>query len=272
VGIETTQIVALQSAGRGKSPKEMYMEEKWIKIVTRLVSKLEITSGEEGSSTEDPVYKEVLAALLGKNDNTITIADAEYSGTRWIVLGAVDAEHASRRPILIKAHLHRAADLSTNWGCICKETLPRLEKLGWLNRQDGLTTEDVAGFFVSRANGIHKETAEFPATWAPAAGESFAEVPIGGDLPERAQSTGDENWASNSYDWFDLNDVPIGGAIYRISCNGTLWLFKKREERRWEVTIVPSMKWATTGRYNGYKDFGALLDGALLAYKMTAVT
>lgn len=237
-------------------------------LMPRLVARLGISNGTGCFWANDPVYKAVLGALLGESKQTVTVVDVEYQGTRWIVLGPVETNRSlPRQPLLVRAHLHKNADPGTNWGCVCKETLPRLQQMDWLGREDKLTTEEVAGFFAGRCNGLGEDTTDLPKTWAPAAVESFAPITIAGDLPEPVQTTDDVNWDSNYYEWFDLNDVPVGGSVYRVSGTNTLWLFTKRSGAQWEVTIVPAVSWATTSNHDGSKDFGALLDGAMEALK-----
>lgn len=237
-------------------------------MISHLVTRLGINSGGHGYWADDPAYKAVLGALIGESETAVTVVDVAYQGDRYLVLGAIDADRLPRQPLLIRAHLHKNADPGTNWGCACKGTLPRLQNLRWLGREDKLTTEDVAGFFAGRCNGLGEDTSEFPKTWAPSAVESFAPITIAGDLTECVQTTDDTEWDSNHYEWFDLKDVPVGGSVYRLSATNTLWLFTKREATRWEVTIVPSVSWATTSHHDGSKDFGMLLDGALEAYRM----
>ena len=117
----------------------------------------------------------------------------------------------------------------------------RLEQAGLTGK---LTTEQVAGWFTSRCNGGLEadEYPEWPNTWAPAAGESFAVVTIGGDLGDAKAITRDGEWPSNDYYWFDLAEVPKRGAVWRISCRRTLWLFYKSpdEEDRWTAYAVPN--------------------------------
>ncbi len=239
-------------------------------IVTTLVNRLEITSGQRGVHwAEDPAYKAVLGALVGQAKTAVTVVDTPNTSHRWVVLGAVnDADNQPRLPRLVKAHLHKGADPTRNWLCICSDVLPRLQGLGWLGREDQLSTGEVAGWFTGRCAGLGDDAKGLPATWVPAAIESYAPVTIGGDHGERRRTTNDVRWESNYYEWFNLADVPVGGSVYRLSSKNTLWVFTRREADRWEVTVVPNISWATTSHHDGGKDFGTLLDGALEAYRI----
>ncbi len=240
------------------------------KVITTLVDRLGIKSGSGMHYTEDPARQAVIDGLLGRSETSVTLVDTPWTGDRWILLGAVNPElDAQQFPLLVKAHLHKDADPSTSWGCACKEVLPRLQQLGWEGSSDRLTTQEVAGWFVGRAAGlVEDDVARFPTTCAPAAGYSFARIPIGGDLGEVVGNTDDHSFDSNSYDWYDLTDVPVGGSVWRISFTNTLWVFTRRDDDQWEVTVLPNAQCAHTSHYDGGKDFGTLLEGALEALRL----
>ena len=235
-------------------------------LIERLIPRLGI---ESGGSFVDTLLMEskIVDALLGDSERAVTIVDVPHQGDRYIVFGNI-GEGLTSQPLLVRAHLHKGADPELNWGCACKEIHPRLKKLGWLGKDDSLTTEEVARWFKNRAEGVGKDGEKYPVSYVPAAEESFARISIAGDLGERKALSPDRNFKSNRYEWFDLNEVPIGGSVYRISKKNTLWLFTRHGGDRWELTVVPKVSWATTDYHDGSRDFGTLLEGALIGYRV----
>ena len=130
------------------------------------------------------------------------------------------------------------------WRAVVAGGLSSSSKLEEAGLTGKLTTSQVAGWFVSRCGGGLEadEYPEWPDTWAPAAGQSFALVTIGGDLGEAKAITQDGEWSSNNYYWYDLRDVPQRGAVWRVSCLRTLWLFYKSpdEADTWTAYAVPN--------------------------------
>ena len=232
-------------------------------IIARLVHRLGVVGSLAMGARSDPAYKQVVAALLGKASTTVVVVDALYR-TRWIVLGSVTTEVLPQYPLVIKS------DFLTERVCgpADARVLSRLQQLGWEGRADQLSTEEVAGWFRSRCNGIGADTAEFPSAWAAGGDESLARVTISGDIGECVAVTPDGEWESNSYHWYDLTTVPVGGSVWRISGLDTLWVFTHREEGRWEVTIVPDVGWARTSAHDGSRNFGTLIDGAWTAWQV----
>lgn len=225
-------------------------------IVGALVGRLDIAAGNIDATHE---LRSQIVGALAQERETILVLDNEYQMDRWVVLGTITTFNP-----LVRAHLHRGADPNKNWGCACKAVLPRLAELGWLGRQDQLATEEVAGWFAERCNGLDEEVGSLPSTWAPGAVESFALIPLAGDLGEGGikATTRDIEWESNCYEWFDLTDVPVGGSVYRVSATKTLWLFTRREDDRWEITIVPELD---SPRTRQRRHFGDMVEGALIA-------
>ena len=119
----------------------------------------------------------------------------------------------------------------------------KLEQAGLTGK---LTTEQVAAWFVSRCSqGLEPHQYDWPNTWAPAADQSFALVTIDGDLDVSKAITQDAEWRGNEYRWYDLSEVPQRGAVWRISCSRTLWLFYKSpidpdEPDFWTAYAVPN--------------------------------
>jgi len=108
-----------------------------------------------------------------------------------------------------------------------------------------VSTADVARFFKGRVGGeIEKEDyRSYGLTCAPVAQNSRAPVTLAGDTPEIIGSSPDESWDNNSYLWYDFADVPIGGAVWRISITPTLWHFERISTTEWKVRIVPQPSW-----------------------------
>lgn len=181
------------------------------------------------------------------------MVDNEYQGRRILVLGSLmngDTDH--QRPLVVDLHYNNE----------CEEVKNRLKEMGWDGREDQLNTTEVAGWFRSRAYGTDEESEGFPSTWAPAASSSFAFVSIGGDTGERVATSPDVGLESNDYEWYDFENTPIDGSVYRISCTRTLWAFTRRSEEQWVTTIVPEVSWART---DDGKSFDSLIEGAKIA-------
>jgi len=118
----------------------------------------------------------------------------------------------------------------------------KLEKAGLTGK---LRTEQIAAWFVSRCSqGLEPHQYDWPKTWAPAADQSFAWVTIDGDLEACKAITQDAEWPGNEFRWYDLQEVPERGAVWRISSSGTLWFFYKSpdEEDVWTAYAVPNFR------------------------------
>lgn len=201
--------------------------------------------------------EKIAAALFGEGDTAVTMAG------HVIVLEAIPENgYLKRYPIVVVRNGHDAFLCECR---ACRETRTHhLEKEGFASGKL-VTTEGVANFFRGRSPGIG--TVSFPATWAPAATDSFAPVTIAGDLAEAVEETADVEHEANRYQWFDLTAVPVNGSVWRLSSTRTLWLFI-RESEGWLVVCVPNASWATTDpRHGETRDFGSLLHGALEALR-----
>lgn len=111
----------------------------------------------------------------------------------------------------------------------------RLEREGLTGE---LTTSQVASFFRTRAPGIPDYCQDYPDTMAPSSSQSFARVTMGGDLPSRCDPTDDEGNSSGYYDWYDLEEVPLYGIVFRVTCMDTLYLFVRRDRDYWLAYCV----------------------------------
>lgn len=199
-----------------------------------------------------------LAEVLdGDGFFAVAIVDVPSRGERYVALGqATTAGHPSSAPMLVVAGCHPA-----KCPCgACKAVEEKLSKEGW-TRGQLVTTKDVARFFGSRASGLGTDSPQ-NSTWAPAAVQSFAPVTISGDLDLVCGWSSDEDFPQNTYEWYDLSQVPVGGSIYRVSSTRTLWVFTRRSDDEWETTVVPDYGWAMTARG---EEFGAILRGACIA-------
>lgn len=255
-------------------------------LIDQLVSAIGISKSPShpGSELAAPAIR---AALRGETPTRVSVIDHRYAGERWIILRPLTLDDGyTAVPRIVRTHHHvcRPSEPQDGWeeafaegrpvphqACTwCEqEILPRLVDLGWVGRHDQLATAEVAQWFAGRANGADWDP-DLP-TEAPAAADTFARVSIGGDIPDIVGTTDDENWQGNYYRWYDLATVPVGGSVYRISARrqgteGTLWTFTRRDEDRWEVTIVPDARWATTrGRASNGQPLDAVIEGAMLA-------
>lgn len=130
--------------------------------------------------------------------------------------------------------------------------VPDLDRVQAENLQGSLSTAQVAAWFKSRCSGLvfvdEDQTQWAPwdqedwpgsETWAPAAQESFAKVTIDGDLGPVLAISSDYNWSSNQYEWFDLDQVPFGGYLLRVSATGTAWFFGRKADGSWRAYAFP---------------------------------
>lgn len=212
----------------------------------------------------DPAIVEpVTEALLGNAQHEVTVIDGSnpfnQGYQRALVLGVIGEGKVSLPsdpPALVVTK--RSPSRADGVIRVEYDSDDRLDQEGWLGREDCVATEEVAKFFRNRCAGLpEQEEAKYPASYAPAATDSFAPVTIGGDLPEVVAESDDPEWPENLYEWFDLAAVPVGGSVYRLSSTGTLWVFTRREEG-WEVSIEAEADYP--------EDMGAFLAGALHVY------
>jgi hypothetical protein len=245
---------------------------RWFRrVIATFIERLGIDSGVRRKRREqDPVAKTIAAALL-RDDGVVTpirVLDVPYQGDRYIVFGDLGIVRSDGSlvlygigvtPLLVRTQL---ASEGAFW---VEQIEPRLKERGWLGRHERLGTEDVAAFFVGQAVGLGPDDAARPKTWAPACGRDEVHAPIGGDVGDPKMTTKDVVRKGEVYEWYDLDEVPVGGSVYRISFERTLYLFTKRAADLWEATVVPNASWPTTDRQNGSQDLGALFEGAITA-------
>jgi len=133
--------------------------------------------------------------------------------------------------------------------------VPDQERVQAEGLQGSLATEQVASWFRSRCQGLVDteedgsqwapwDDPDWPGseTWAPAARQSVALVPIDGDLAECLAITPDYTWMGNEYQWYDLDQVPQGGYLLRISATRTAWIFGRRADGSWRAYAFPNVK------------------------------
>lgn len=243
-------------------------------IVRRLVKAMDIQVGYSRYQENEEIENRIVDALVGRGSTTTVVIDVQYQLNRWIVLQAIRNGNVPNFPVLIKASPvigFREKDGTVRAYGGHEGAVTRLQDLGWL-KEDGsaarlVSTVEVAGWFVGRANGL-PDVLDFPDTWAPAAEQSFARIPMGGDVPQPSASTVDQEWDGNTHYWMNLDEVPVGASVWRISVTDTLWLFT-RQEAGWQVTVVTEIKWPHTRQ--GY-EAGSWLAGAFAAQAMMATT
>lgn len=225
-------------------------------VIAQVISRTDLRNSSVEATEAD--LQKITETLTGEGETTTAVVDVPYSGARYIVLETIKERGGFDKniPLFVKTNFPGINDQ--------EEVLSRIDDMGWTGRENKLTTQDVAEFFRSRSNGaIDTEGTSL----VPAAAESFACCTIGGDIGASIMTTEDEEWESNYYEYYDLLDVPVGGSIYRVSSTQTLWMFTRRDNSHWEVTIVPSPSWATTTYHDGNQSIGSLLDGALSLYR-----
>ena len=112
-------------------------------------------------------------------------------------------------------------------------TLVVVSLLGSDERHGLQETSRVAAFFRRSARHAGKQPIGFTRTWAPAAIDSYAIVPIDGNLPELEAVVTDTRFSNNCYEWFDLAKVEIGGVVLRIDSGSRLILFQRLGAEQW---------------------------------------
>ncbi|MBW4061247.1 hypothetical protein HJC99_01605 [Candidatus Saccharibacteria bacterium] len=136
---------------------------------------------------------------------------------------------------------------------LAPEALSRLETFGMVdadgNPRCDISTVELAGWFRNRTYARARKDNDnlvlpenCPDTWAPASGVSRAHVAMAGDVGMCRHSTRDVRAIGNVYKWFDLDLVPVGGSVWRLSHNRTLWHFT-RCSHGWSVLCVPHAYW-----------------------------
>ena len=225
------------------------MEKRFEKVLNGLMDLLNIDKSDSGIISKN--QKMLVKGLLGKTENKVTIIDIPYTGSRFIVLGAITLNESPNKfvPKLVR----------TTEGDIRKfiehnayhPAIPLLEERGWLEKFDRLKTEEVAEFFVSISN--QNPTSADEKTWIPSVYPFFytnTEGDLGNEITEEL----------NGNTWFDLRETPIGGSVYIIDETQNLYIFTRKKEDGWEVTAVPEVGWPYTKKD---EDFGTLLEGAI---------
>ncbi|HSX01963.1 MAG TPA: hypothetical protein VLI05_01470 [Candidatus Saccharimonadia bacterium] len=110
-------------------------------------------------------------------------------------------------------------------------------------RQYLCLTGSVAWWFRLRARGGFKLKPPHSCRhkWVRAATQSYAWLPVEGDLPGEAPLTPNPE-GFGDYEWFDLNPMPIGSVIYRISTGGRMTLFQRLggDGRLWGRLALPA--------------------------------
>lgn len=213
----------------------------WIDVINTVAEDLSYQNASEVAQGAMETEKKVRVVEVVNNRGT---------NETWVIL---DDIHPGVTPRMIRV-------FSPNTGEMAAQ---KLAKAGWVGREDQLTTQEVASWFRKRAVGVRSDYEAYTTTSAPAAqGAVMVPVTIGGDLGSPVDNTPDHNWHQNSYDWYELNGVPIGGFVYRISSRATLWLFRRVEADRWKVLCAPEICWP---RNDEGVDLRSILLGVQLA-------
>lgn len=118
----------------------------------------------------------------------------------------------------------------------------RLQDMGWIDdagERVVLAASQVALWWRRRARGIDLDLLlDVPVTWAPAATNSRAQQPIGGDIGSVLAISIDMNNPKAHYEWYCLGSVPIGGVIYRVTHNGTAVWFERFAFNQWSPNLM----------------------------------
>lgn len=205
---------------------------------------------------DDEKTKKVSSALLGRERTKVLIVDDFYRSNRWIVLQSISDD-----PILVRTTTISVEDMVDLHIGGYEDEVERIKKEGWVGKTKDLSMENVVKFFRGRCG--MEEGEDLPETLVPAE-QGFIPVSLAGDLGEVKKTT--DYGQSIYYSWFDLEDTPIGGSIYRISSRNTLWVFTRAEEDRWEVTVKCDLESPTKTDSRGRVcHFDSFLEGALTA-------
>lgn len=197
---------------------------------------------------EEGERQQVAAVLKGEATSSVAVLDCEC--VLVVALGPLGTGVSTPRVV-------RVSKFDSG---LASETSRKLSREGF--EGSCATTAQVAGWFRSRAAALGDEGDSFPESWAPASMRTMAHMAIAGDLGNKVAETPDHHldveWG---YEWYDLAEVPVGGSIWRLSCQDTLWVFTRKGEDQWRVTCVPGARWPDTPQGN----LGGVFAGAFLA-------
>lgn len=118
----------------------------------------------------------------------------------------------------------------------------RLQDMGWIDAEGermSLAARQVALWWRRRAMGLDPEIyLDVPSIWVPAATHSRARLPIGGAKGPVLAVSPDQNCPAGCYEWYSLASVPISGAIYRVTENGTTVWFERVAFNQWLPNLM----------------------------------
>lgn len=92
----------------------------------------------------------------------------------------------------------------------CRLQLPPRHNIGTVRFVGNRFRLTAANLDDTRPQGYDK-------AWAPVATRSSALIPIAGPLNSTVATTPDASDPENTFEWRDLNVVPVGGLVYRIT-------------------------------------------------------
>jgi hypothetical protein len=117
-----------------------------------------------------------------------------------------------------------------------------------------ISTETLAAWFLNRTQGVEDVWQRERSTWAPASSFSRGAVrALAGDLPASESPSGDAVNPEILYYWYDLARVEPKRLIWRMSGNGTLWVFI-RQVMGWEYHCYPCAQWARLDDGRSWRD------------------
>lgn len=176
------------------------------KLIDRIVAEVEFPDCRQPDCREG-----LVSALAGEGSLRTAVLDAPLPDYRYLVLHPIGEN--------FRGEAHIPAFVMTRSG-----------------ERSLYDTRRIAQHFATTACGSEFDTQGHLALVRT---NSVAIAAIDGDL-------GPKVGGNDSYDWYDLNDVPVGGSIWRISPLGSLFFFRRSALDQWEFIMDEHTAWCTT--------------------------
>jgi hypothetical protein len=185
-----------------------------------------------GLPSEDD-EKRVAAALEGEADSAVTRVLGERC--EWLVLIPLSKvpDYSPRVPAIVRVDYGGSVAAAAS-------------RFGNFNDRGefGLMTTQLAKWFREHSGGFGMVDEARRPSWVPMS----SAMSYGGDLGERqGRVTPALDPPGAFLSWYDLNDVPLGGSVWRFN-RATLWIFRRAisDGGPWRGRCLSSVKWASS--------------------------
>lgn len=173
----------------------------------------------------------VAKALAGEIEVPMIIDNAP-ANERWIIFQPIGSRMGV--PCIVRTPLFDDRD----------EVLTLLNAVNW---RDGYhnrcsSTVDVATWFRNQAGDGLIVPDDATDVMAPANVYGGDLMPLGGNIGSFA-TLGVGRFPMDRFEWFDLDALPYGNVIYRITADLQAWIFRKHLRDEWHITVVPRLEW-----------------------------